>query len=105
MVYSAETRLKEMSVRKVLGASAAGIMFLLSKEYLKLLVWAILVGIGLALIIYELVFTRIPDYNTDLTLIDIVLGIFTLIVLGLTTILSQTRKTANANPAEILRTE
>ncbi|MBN8576345.1 MAG: ABC transporter permease [Cytophagales bacterium] len=105
VVFSAETKLKEMSVRKVLGASAFSIMVLLSKEYLQLLGWAILVGIALAIGIYEFVFTRIPDYQTDLRFTDVLLGAIALLTLGLFTIASQTRKTASANPAEILRTE
>jgi putative ABC transport system permease protein len=105
VVYTAETRLKEMSIRKVLGASATGITLLLSKDYLKLMAWAIGFGLILSIGIYEVVFTHIPDYNASLTWIDIVLGVLVLLVLSLLTITSQTYKTASANPADVLRAE
>lgn len=105
VVYTAETRLKEMSVRKVLGASAVGITLLLSKDYLKLMAWAIGLGLILSIGIYETVFTRIPDYHASLTFIDIFLGIVVLLTLSLLTITSQTYKTASANPADVLKAE
>lgn len=105
VVYTAETRLKEMSVRKVMGASAMGITLLLSKDYLKLMVWAIGFGLIMSVVIYETVFTSIPDYNASLTVVDILLGVVTLFTLSLITIASQTFKTASANPAEVLRVE
>ena len=40
--YSAERRTKEIGIRKVLGASAAGIAFLLSKEFTK---WVLLANV------------------------------------------------------------
>lgn len=105
VVYTAENRVKEVSIRKVLGATAFGITMLLSRDYLKLIIWSIAIGIPLAIGIYEVVFTRIPDYHTNLTLLDIVLGAFGLISLGLLTIASQTYKTALSNPADTLKTE
>ncbi len=105
VVYTAETRVKEVSIRKVLGASAFGITLLLSKDYLKLLGWSIAIGILLAIAIYETVFTKIPDYHANLTVLDIVVGALVLIALGLTTITSQTYKTALSNPADTLKSE
>jgi ABC-type antimicrobial peptide transport system permease subunit len=40
--YMAENRIKEIGVRKVLGASVAGIVRLLSKDFLALVIIAIL---------------------------------------------------------------
>ncbi|GCC51022.1 ABC transporter permease [Chryseotalea sanaruensis] len=105
VVYTAENRVKEVSIRKVLGASAFGITMLLSRDYLKLIIWSIAIGIPLAIGIYETVFTRIPDYHANLTVLDVVLGAFGLISLGLITIASQTYKTALSNPADTLKTE
>lgn len=105
VVYTAETRVKEVSIRKVLGASAFSITMLLSKDYLRLIAWSIILGIPLAIAIYETVFTRIPDYHANLTVLDVLLGAFALICLGLLTIASQTYKTALSNPADTLKTE
>ncbi len=105
VVYTAETRVKEVSIRKVLGASAFGITLLLSRDYLILMIWSIALGIPLAIGIYETVFTRIPDYHAHLTVLDVVLGAFGLMCLGLLAIASQTYKTALANPADTLKAE
>jgi len=42
--YSTLQRTKEIGVRKVVGASVSNIVFLLSKDFLKLVVWAFLVA-------------------------------------------------------------
>ncbi|AEE51754.1 ABC transporter permease [Haliscomenobacter hydrossis] len=47
-VFTAEQRVKEIGVRKVLGASVASIMGLLAKDFIKLVVIAILVASPLA---------------------------------------------------------
>ncbi len=105
VVHSTEARVKEVSIRKVMGASVTGITLLLSKGYLKLICWGILAAIPVAILIFELVFSRVPGYQIDLTLWDILLATLALITLSLVTILSQTRKTALTNPAETLRNE
>jgi putative ABC transport system permease protein len=105
VVYTSETRVKEVSIRKVLGANAWGIIYLLSKDYLMLLCYAIMVGVPLAILIYQTIFTQIPDYHTDLTAPDILLSAVLLLLLGVITIASQTHKVASTNPAETLKTE
>ncbi|HVS95689.1 MAG TPA: FtsX-like permease family protein, partial [Puia sp.] len=46
--YMAEARIKEIGVRKVLGASAAGIVTLLSKDFIRLVLIALLVAAPIA---------------------------------------------------------
>lgn len=105
VVYTTQNRIKEISIRKTLGASIFNITLLLSKEYLRLLLFAIVVGIPLALFIYDSIFTRIPDYQSDLRISDLFLGALGLLIIGLCTITSQTYKTALLNPAETLKSE
>ncbi len=105
VVFTVETRLKEMSIRKVMGASSSSILVLLSRDYLKLLSFSVVLGIPLAVFIYQTVFTQIPNYHANLTLWDILAGTFGLFLLGILTISSQTYKTALTNPAEVLKTE
>lgn len=105
VVYTSETRVKEVSIRKVLGASATTITILLSKDYLRLILWAILFALPVAFFVFEVVFSRIPGYQVNLTLPDMVLSAFALLALGLITITSQTYKTALANPADTLKSE
>src|SRR6185436_313417 len=46
--YTAENRVKEIGVRKVLGASVAGISALLSKDFLKLVLVSFLIAAPIA---------------------------------------------------------
>lgn len=105
VVYTSETRVKEVSIRKVLGASAMTLTVLLSKDYLKLILWAILFALPVAYFVFEVVFSRIPGYQVNLTILDMVLSTLALLAIGLATITSQTYKTAMANPADTLKGE
>ena len=105
VVFTVETRLKEVSIRKVVGASSNAIIWLLSRDYLKLLLFSVLLGIPMAVGIYQTVFTRIPDYHADLTVWDVLGAVVGLLLLGFATIWSQTYKTALIKPAELLNRE
>lgn len=105
VVFTVETRLKEVSIRKVMGASTSNILLLLSKDYLKLLSFSVVLGIPIAMFIYDTVFAQIPNYHADLTIWDVFAGAFGLLLLGVITISSQTYKTALSRPAEALKTE
>ena len=105
VVYSSETRAKEVGIRKVFGASVAGIIFLLSKDYLKLMGWAFLISVPLSVLIIDRILSSTQYYSVQLTVWDILAGMITLIMLGLLTLSSQTFKTASTNPAETLKNE
>lgn len=105
VVYTAESKTKEVSIRKVMGASISSITLLLSKDYLKMMAWAILFAIPVAIFLFHALLTRIQYYSVQLNGWDILLSAVILLVLGIATITSQTYKTATANPADTLRVE
>jgi ABC-type antimicrobial peptide transport system permease subunit len=105
VIYTTQNRIKEISIRKVVGASVYSITILLSKEYVKLLSIAILFGIPMSYLMYEGIFTNIPDYQADLRITDFLFGSLALLILGILTITSQTYKAALLNPAETLKNE
>lgn len=45
--YEGEQRIKELGVRKIMGASTYQLLYLLSKDFLKLLVWALVLAMPL----------------------------------------------------------
>ncbi|HEY0742837.1 MAG TPA: ABC transporter permease [Chryseosolibacter sp.] len=102
--YSIETRMKEVSIRKVLGSSDQGLVLLLSKGFFKMLLIAVAIGIPLAWFINNLWLEMIA-YRTEISVGVIALGVGVLLVLGAITIGSQTIRAAFANPAENLKNE
>ncbi len=105
VVYTAESKTKEVGIRKVLGASVSSITYLLSKEYLKLMSWAIVISIPITVVIFDYILSKIQYYSVSISIWDILIGIIILMGLALLTITSQTHKTANMNPAETLKYE
>ena len=105
VVYTAETKTKEVGIRKVMGATAANIALLLSKDYLKMMGWAIAVAIPITAFLLNKLLPQIQYYSVQLNVWDVVLSTTMLLGLGLLIIASQTYRTAMTNPALTLRSE
>ncbi len=102
--FSAEQRIKEIGVRKALGASVAGIVALLSKDFLKLVLIAIVIATPLS---WYAMHKWLQDfaYRIDISWwIFLLAGIMALLI-AFVTISFQAIKTANSNPVKSLRTE
>lgn len=104
VIYTAERRTKEVGIRKILGSSNVSLTFLLSKEFLKLLLIAIWIAAPLAYVLNNF-WLNFMTVKVDFGLGTVLLGIFILLGIGLLTIGSQTLKTASSNPIEALKTE
>jgi putative ABC transport system permease protein len=102
--YTTETRIKEISIRKVLGSSDQALVFLLSKGFLKLLAISILIGVPIAYFGNNL-WLEFMAYRTEISFGVIATGVLTMLVLGAITIGSQTLKAAFTNPVDNLRNE
>jgi putative ABC transport system permease protein len=103
VVYTSESRTKEVSIRKVLGASAVSIVLILSKDYLKMMGWAIVVALPLTIFVLSKMLEQLQYYSVQLSFWDVIASTLLLLGLGVITISSQTWKTAGANPAETLK--
>ena len=102
--YSAQARTREVGVRKVLGASMAHVVLLLSKDLLRLLALAITLAVPAAWLINRLWLQSFAHHITvgpGLLLTSVGL----LLALALTTVASQTVRAALADPVESLRYE
>ncbi|MFZ1370232.1 MAG: ABC transporter permease [Ferruginibacter sp.] len=102
--FSAEQRIKEIGVRKVLGASVAGIVALLSKDFLKLVVIAIVIATPLA---WYVMHKWLQDFAYRIHIswwIFLLAGIIAAVI-AFVTISFQAIRAANANPVKSLRTE
>jgi ABC-type antimicrobial peptide transport system permease subunit len=102
--YMAETRVKEIGVRKVLGASVMGITQLLSKDFLLLVIIAFAIAAPLS---YWGMNQWLEDYPYRVTIEwwVFVLAAALAILIALFTISYQAIKAASANPIKSLRTE
>jgi putative ABC transport system permease protein len=105
VVYTSETKAKEVSIRKVMGATVYNLTVLLSKDYLKLMLWAILFAVPVTAWMFSFLLPQIQYYSVTLSVWDILLSAFFLLTVGVLTTTSQTYKTAVANPADTLRAE
>jgi len=102
--YMAEQRTKEIGVRKVLGSTVAGIVFLLSKEFTKWVVAANLIAWPAAYFIMS-GWLREFAYRTSLAWwVFFSAGLMALVV-AILTVSYQSVKAALANPADSLRYE
>ncbi|MBN8823306.1 MULTISPECIES: ABC transporter permease [unclassified Spirosoma] len=102
--FAAEARTKEIGVRKVLGASVASIVALLSKDFLKLVLIAIVVATPLAWYIANQ-WLQSFAYKIELTWWFFILAGLIAIVIALATVSFQSVKAALMNPVKSLRSE
>ena len=102
--YMAENRIKEIGVRKVLGASVMGITGLLSKDFLKLVIISIVIATPIAWWAMS-AWLKNYTYNIGVEWWVFVLAGLLSIAIALLTVSYQAIKAAIANPAKSLRTE
>ena len=102
--YMAENRIKEIGVRKVLGASVAGLATLLSKDFLKLVIVSFAIAAPIA---WWLMNAWLIDYKYRITIewwVFAIAGLLSLLI-AIITVSFQAIKAAVANPVKSLRTE
>jgi putative ABC transport system permease protein len=103
--YAVERRIKEIGIRKVLGASVSGIIQMLIKEFMKLVVLSNIIAIPMAYFIMKKLIFFIYSYPTPIGAgVFVICSVLSLLV-AFITVSSQTIKSALLNPAETLRYE
>ena len=103
-MFTAERRTKEISIRKVLGASVTDITTMLSKDFIKLVLIAVVIASPIAWYFME---QWLQDfaYRTNISWWIFALSALAAVIIALLTISFQSIKAAIANPAKSLRTE
>lgn len=102
--FAAEQRRKELGIRKVLGATSTGLVMLLSRDFLKLVLYANVIGWPLA---YFFIQSWLDNFAYR---IPIEIGLFALagfsaFVIAWVTVSWQAFKAASINPVEALKYE
>jgi putative ABC transport system permease protein len=102
--YATETRIKEISIRKVLGSSSSALILLLSKGFLTMLGIAVAIGLPAAFFLNNLWLEMIA-YHVTMDWSTMVTGVLVLIFFGVLTVGSQTIRATFVKPVENLKSE
>ena len=102
--FSAAQKTKEIGIRKVLGASSSSIVLLISKDFTRLLIIALIAGFPIA---YWIMDKWLDDfaYKTDIGIWPVLVSALLSILIAFGTASYQAVKAALINPADTLRNE
>lgn len=98
-------RLKEFSIRKVLGAELKNIARNIYSQYTVLFTLALAIGAPVSYILIKLIFDTSYEYHMPVDYTGAAIAIIILLVVLLLTISTQIRKVANANAVDGLKSE
>jgi putative ABC transport system permease protein len=102
--FTAESRTKEIGIRKVLGASVGGIVLLLSKQFTR---WVLLSNLIAWPIAYYFMNRWLKNfaYRTNIGIMNFVLSGFLVLAVALITVSFQSIRAASSDPVDSLRYE
>jgi len=103
-IYTAERRIKEIGIRKVLGATVTGIVTMLSKEFIKLVIIGAVIAFPLA---WWAMHKWLQDfaYKINISWWVFLLAAIVALLIAILTMSFQAIRAAVANPVKSLRTE
>ncbi len=105
VVFTTEIRLKEVSIRKVMGASEAKLLLLLGKGFVFLLLISTAISLPIVILFFQNVVFPNTANHAPLNIFEMLLGVLVILLFALIMIATQTLKVARANPAEVLKNE
>jgi ABC-type antimicrobial peptide transport system permease subunit len=102
--FTIEKRIREIGVRKVLGASVQQLLMLISKEFLKLVLIAFIIAVPLTWLLMN---NWLEKYDYHININFLLFGAvgFLILLLTLVVVSLNTMRAAIANPVKSLRTE
>ena len=102
--YTAETRTKEIGIRKTLGASVLSIVQMLSREFIVLTAIAVAVGIPLAYYFMNKMLQSYA-YRISISWWMVLVAILVVLILVVITVSAQAVRAASADPVKAIKTE
>ncbi|WP_286756736.1 ABC transporter permease [Roseivirga sp. UBA838] len=103
-IFIAESRIKEVGIRKILGANIGQLIWLLNSGITKLILLVALITLPL---VYHFMSEWLDGfvYNISISVFTMLTPLIALIAVVWTILIFQSLKSANANPVNALRTE
>lgn len=98
-------RIKEFSIRKVLGAGLGSLVKSISSHFILFMAVAMVIGGPLSLFLVNLLMDNIYTYHMPMTAMPVFIAIAFILITVILTISSQIRKVSKANPTDGLRIE
>ena len=98
-------RVREFSIRKVMGAGSGSLTYAIAKKYILLILIAIAISAPITFQLMKIMFDFAYRYHMPITFTGVAIGIFILVVVLLATISTQVRKVIKANPVQGLKVE
>jgi len=102
--FMAEQRSKEIGIRKALGADVTNVVMLLTREFTKLVLIAIVFAVPAVIFLMNWWLENFA-YKTDLGVLSFVIGGFGALIISWLTVSYQSIRAAIANPTKALRYE
>ena len=103
-LFMAEQRKKEISIRKVLGASMMNILTLLNKDFIKLVAIANLIAFPLSYIVINKWLSAF-EFRVGISFIPFAIAIGLSLLIAFLTVSAQSVKVAKSNPIDALKYE
>ncbi len=96
----------KIAIRKIMCASETGLYYLLSKDFIKMIGFSVLLAVPLSYVFYDKLFLYfLIRYGLGLGFVEVVISALFLFFIGFIFIIWQTNKVAKSNPAMNLRYE
>jgi ABC-type antimicrobial peptide transport system permease subunit len=105
VIFTTETRLKEISIRKVLGASERKLVVLLGRGFIILLTISTMLAIPSTYILFDQVIFSEISYRANIGFVELFSGTALVFIIAILAVGSQTIQAARTNPASTLRNE
>lgn len=105
MTLNVSGRVREFSIRKVLGAGLRNIAGSITKQYVYLFLLALAVGAPVSFKLMEILFDLAYTYHMPIDLSGVAIAVAILIGVLLATVSTQVRKVSKSNPVEGLKVE
>jgi putative ABC transport system permease protein len=102
--FVANQKQKEVGIRKVMGASVSSIVFLFTKDFVMLIIFAFLVAVPLTWFAMDQWLQGFA-YSIDISWTIFLAGFLTTVIIVLSTIIYRSLRAASVNPAITLRSE